>query len=80
MTAEPAAPDAAAIYLFRDERANDLLHMHSLYVRLKILTEEGKKYADVELAYDKGRSYSIRAIEGRTIHSDGTIIPFTGKP
>ena len=80
MTAEPAAPGDAAIYLFRDERADDLHHMHSLYVRLKILTEEGKKYADVELVYDKGRSYSIRAIEGRTIHSDGTIIPFTGKP
>ncbi len=80
MTVDPAAPNAAAIYLYRDERADDKLHMHSLYVRMKILTEEGKKYADVELVYDQGRSFSIRAIDGRTIHSDGTVIPFAGKP
>jgi Domain of Unknown Function with PDB structure (DUF3857)/Transglutaminase-like superfamily len=80
MTVESAAPDSAAIYLLRDERADDKLHMHSLYVRMKVLTEAGKKYADVELVYDQGRSFSIRAIDGRTIHSDGTVIPFTGKP
>ncbi len=80
MTVEPAAPNAAAIYLLRDERADDKVHMHSLYVRMKILTEEGKKYADVELIYDQGRNFGIRAIDGRTIHSDGTVIPFTGKP
>ena len=79
MTAEPAAPDAAAIYLYREERADDKLHMHSLYVRLKVLTEKGKQYADVEIPYE-GHSFGIRAVEGRTIHSDGTIIPFTGKP
>ena len=80
MTAEPAAPNATAIYLLRDERADDLHHMHTLYVRLKVLTEAGKQYADVELGYEGGRSFDIKAIDGRTIHSDGTIIPFTGKP
>ena len=80
MTVEPAAPNAAAIYLFRDERDDDKFHMQSLYVRLKILTEDGKKYADVELGYEQSRSFSIRAIEGRTIHSDGTVIPFAGGP
>jgi hypothetical protein len=79
MTEEPAAPGAAAIYLYREERADDKLHGHNLYVRLKILTEKGKDYADVEIPYE-GRSFTIRAVEGRTIHSDGTIIPFTGKP
>jgi hypothetical protein len=79
MTAEPAAPGAAAVYLYREERADDKLHMHSLYVRLKVLTEKGKEYADVEIPYE-GRSFGIRAVEGRTIHSDGTMIPFTGKP
>jgi hypothetical protein len=78
MTAEPAAPGATAIYLYRDERADDKLHNHSLYVRLKILTEKGKDYADVEIPYE-GQTFSIWAIEGRTIHSDGTVVPFTGK-
>ena len=80
MTAEPSVPGAAAIYLYRSETVDDKLHVHTIYVRLKVLTEQGMQYGDVELSYDQGRSFSIRAIEGRTIHSDGTIIPFTGKP
>ena len=79
MTAEPAAPDASAIYLYRDEVADDHLHMHSVYVRLKVLTEAGKRYADVEIPYER-RNFTIAAVSGRTIHSDGTIIPFAGKP
>jgi hypothetical protein len=79
MTEEPAAPNAAAVYLYREEISDDKLHMHSMYVRLKVLTEEGKKYADVEIPYER-RGFSIDAVAGRTIHSDGSIIPFTGKP
>jgi len=79
MTSEPSVPDAAAIYLYREEKADDHLHMHSVYVRLKILTEKGKEeYGDVEI-FNQG-AFGIRAVDGRTIHSDGTIIPFTGKP
>jgi Domain of Unknown Function with PDB structure (DUF3857) len=79
MTAEPAAPGAAAIYLFHDEEANDKLHVHITYVRLKILTDKGKQYADQEISYDGGQ-FSIFGVEGRTIHSDGSVIPFAGKP
>ena len=79
MTAEPAAPGAAAIYLFRDELADDKLHIHITYVRLKILTEKGKEYADQEISYE-GAQFKIFGVEGRTIHSDGTVIPFSGKP
>ena len=79
LTSEPAAPDAAAIYLYREEIADDLLHEHSVYVRLKILSEAGKKYADVEIPYEQ-RRFSIASVAGRTIHSDGTVIAFTGKP
>ena len=79
MTSEPASPDAAAVYLFREEVADDHLHMHSVYVRLKILTEAGKEYADVEIPYEK-HGFSIGSVAGRTIHSDGSIVPFTGKP
>ncbi len=81
MTAEPAAPGASAIYLFREEIADDKLHFHSVYVRMKILTEEGKKYrrrGDARLI--SMASLSLSEIQARTIHSDGTVIPFTGKP
>ena len=80
MTSDPAAPDAAAVYLFRQETSDDKLHIHSLYARIKILTEKGKEYGDVEIPPYQGRTFSIRAVQGRTIHSDGTVIPFTGKP
>jgi Domain of Unknown Function with PDB structure (DUF3857)/Transglutaminase-like superfamily len=81
MTAQPEVPGAAAVYLFREETTDDHLHMFSIYTRLKVLTEGGKEYANVELPYTTGESgRSINDIEGRTIHPDGAIIPFTGKP
>ncbi len=49
MTSQPEVPGAAAVYLFREEITEDNLHMFSIYVRLKVLTERGKDYANVEL-------------------------------
>ena len=83
MTSQPQVPGAAAVYLFKEEITEDRLHMFSIYVRLKVLTEAGKEYANVELrqysSSDNG-GFSVAGIAGRTIHPDGTIIPFTGKP
>jgi hypothetical protein len=80
MTSDPAAPDAAAVYLFREETVDDKVHYHRLYARIKILTEKGKEeYSDIEIPYEAGMS-NIRDVEGRTIHPDGTVVPFTGKP
>jgi transglutaminase-like putative cysteine protease len=83
MTSQSEVPGAPAVYLFREETTEDKLHMFSTYVRLKVLTERGKEYANVELNYthdSEGSSIVIDNIEGRTIHPDGSIIPFTGKP
>lgn len=83
MTSQPQVPGAAAVYLYREETTNDDLHEFIIYTRLKVLTEGGKKYGDVELYYGSQRDeggVTIGSIEGRTIHLDGTIIPFTGKP
>jgi hypothetical protein len=80
MKSYSADPNAPAVFLFREERVDDDLHMHSLYVRIKILSEKGKEmFSDVEIPYNAS-TYNIRDISGRTIHSDGTVIPFTGKP
>jgi hypothetical protein len=83
MTSQPEVPGAPAVYLFREETTDDKMHMFSIYVRLKVLTERGKEQGNVELSYAKVRDrggFSVEDIQGRTIHSDGTIIPFTGKP
>lgn len=82
MTSQPEVPGAPAVYLFREEITNDKLHEWIKYARIKVLTERGKEYANVELhqyqTEDAG-GYAVSDIEGRTIHPDGTIIPFTGK-
>ena len=89
MTSVPGVPGAAAMVLFREEITRDDLHVVQHYDRIKILTEKGKEYANVELDFVQtegdgfdysGNEMSIGDITGRTIHADGTIIPFTGKP
>ena len=83
MTEQPQVPGAAAVYLFREETTDDHNHVFNIYVRLKVLTEKGKDYADVELPYTRrsdGGGYTVESVQGRTVHPDGTVIPFTGKP
>jgi Domain of Unknown Function with PDB structure (DUF3857) len=79
MTSEPKVPGAAAIYLYREETADDTLHYHSQYVRIKVLTEKGKELATVNVPYFKN-SFSVTDIKARTIHADGTVIPLDIKP
>ena len=79
MTSSPADPNADAVYLYREDVTDNKLHMEAVYVRLKVLRDEGKKYGDVEIL-GSGREFQITDIQGRTIHSDGTVAPFTGKP
>ena len=76
MTSIPQVPGASAVYLFREEKTEDHLHMYSVYERIKILAEGGKERANVELKYQSGGSmgYSVSDIAGRTIHPDGTVI------
>jgi hypothetical protein len=80
MTSDPAAPDAAAVYLFREEKVDEAQHTHAMYARIKILTEKGKEtFSDVGIPFES-KNFKITDIAGRTIHSDGTVIPLTAKP
>ncbi|HUB51895.1 MAG TPA: DUF3857 and transglutaminase domain-containing protein [Terracidiphilus sp.] len=78
MTSDPKAPGAAAVYLEVRESDNDPIHFQQYYERIKVLTEKGKDLATVQVPY--GGSWKVKDIKGRTIHSDGTIIPLNGKP
>jgi hypothetical protein len=79
MTADPKAPGAAAVYLNVSEMENDPLAYRSYYARIKVLQEKGKELATVEIPYQHG-PVKVEAIQGRTIHSDGTVIPLAVKP
>ncbi len=81
MTGEPKAPGAPAIYLYRQvdrKEAGRTTHTEYNYARIKILTEEGRKYANVEIPYSKAVT-GISGIRARVIHQDGSIVNFDGK-
>jgi hypothetical protein len=78
MTSEPKAPGAPAIYLYRQVDRDDTSSHEFTYARIKILSEEGRKYADVEIPFLKEQE-KIRGIQARTIRPDGTIADFDGK-
>ena len=80
MTSEPKAPGAPAIILFREVNRDDrgkTAH-EDVYFRIKILTEEGRKYGDIEIPFFKG-SGKIGNLHARTIRADGSIVDFAGK-
>jgi len=81
MTSEPKAPGAPAVILFRevDRDDTDYGSKEDNYVRIKILTEEGRKYADIEIPYLKDAE-NIVNLKARSIRPDGTIANFEGKP
>ncbi len=80
MTSEPLAPGAPAIILYRqvDRDDNGSTSHEDQYFKIKVLTEEGRKYADIEIPFDKDSS-DIIGIHARTIRPDGTIASFDGK-
>ncbi len=80
MTSEPLAPGAPAIILYRQVDRYDDIHVphEDNYLRIKILTEEGRKYADVEIPFYKQQE-DIVNIHARTIRPDGSTADFGGK-
>ncbi len=80
MTSEPKAPGAPAIILFHEVDRDDrgLTAHEDVYFRIKILTEEGRKYADVEIPFFKEEGQIVN-IHARTIKPDGSIVEFDGK-
>jgi Domain of Unknown Function with PDB structure (DUF3857)/Transglutaminase-like superfamily len=79
MTSIKEQPGAPAASLQREEIDDDMNNVHSVYQRIKILTDAGREYANVELPYSH-RGFSIAGISGRTVHADGSVVPFEGKP
>ncbi len=79
MTSDPNAPGASAILLFRqvDRDDNGSTSHEDNYFRIKILTEEGRKYSDVEIPFYK-EGGNIVNVRGRTIRPDGSIVNFDG--
>jgi len=54
MTSDPKAPGAPAVFLYRQEEADNRTHYVGEYARIKVLTEKGKEWATVEVPYIPG--------------------------
>src|ERR1700741_429689 len=74
----PGAKGAHAAILYFEDTLNDKAAMESIYFRIKILSEEGKKYADIELP-PYFSDFQVNNLKARTIRPDGSIVPFDGK-
>jgi hypothetical protein len=79
LKANPTDPGAHAMVLY-SETTNDLeKNVTSHYVRIKIFDQAGERYAEVEAEYGSGL-FSLEGLRARTIHPDGSIVEFSGKP
>lgn len=74
----PVSPGAPAIQLYYSYYKDDNDAFISVYRRIKVLRENGRRYADVEIQIEPG--VSLKELAARTLHQDGTIADFKGKP
>ncbi|HEY6249797.1 MAG TPA: DUF3857 domain-containing protein [Candidatus Angelobacter sp.] len=74
----PGDPGAAAVQLYYADFRDDVRESEFIYKRIKVLGERGKDYANVEI--EVPQHYSIGDLQARTVHPDGTILEFRGKP
>jgi hypothetical protein len=75
----PARPGSHAMVLYRNEDLDDTLGSVAVYIRTKIFTDEGKRYADVRIPWYAGHYSAVDGVRGRTIHPDGSIVEFKGE-
>ncbi len=73
----PANPGSSAMILERQIYTDDAKRIQTEWVRIKVFTEEGRAYADVEIPY-LAKSTTIEGIRGRAVRPDGAVIPFDG--
>jgi hypothetical protein len=79
MTSLAQQPDAPAVILYREEITDDTKNFRTVYIRVKVLNEAGRKYAEVEIPVGHG-PFTISQLSGRTVHGDGSIVPLEDQP
>src|SRR5258708_2492926 len=78
MTSVAFAPGASAVGLNWRQFVNDRHSYRTEYLRIKILSEQGKKYGAAQLPHVALFS-DVNHIKARTVRPDGTIAAFDGK-
>lgn len=78
MKDNPLSPGSSAMILNREMNSNDPEAYEAHYYRIKVFTEAGRKYADVEIPYLKD-FVRVTDVKARTIHADGTVVNWDGQ-
>jgi len=60
MTADPKAPGADAVILYREETEDDPHHFSTVYTRIKVLTEQGKEAATVHVKFPRYLAFNAQ--------------------
>lgn len=77
----PGVENAPAVILRQEDVTDDIGGRVQHYERIKILNEAGLKYATISLKYiHTSDDNQDREIAARTVHPDGSVTMFTGKP
>jgi hypothetical protein len=75
----PGEPGAPAVLLFYAAYEDDNTYSKFFYHRIKILSEKGLKWADVDIPYWRNEGGALSDLKARTIRPDGSIVEFQGK-
>jgi len=75
----PEAPGSPAVCLFSEVFTDDAAGLEHHYVRIKVLTEEGRSQANLTVSYLKD-FWELRDFRARIIQSDGSITENTAAP
>ncbi|HEV3218747.1 MAG TPA: DUF3857 domain-containing protein [Candidatus Acidoferrales bacterium] len=78
MKENPAEPGAPAMILYREDVEDGNNFVENAYSRIKIFSDEGKKYADIEVPFIRGIE-EVKDVHARTIHPDGKVIESDAK-
>ncbi len=71
-------PGAQAALLYYADEIDDASHNEFFYSRIKIFSDGGKQYANVEIPLLE--KFSVENFQARTVHSDGKIVEMTARP
>lgn len=72
-----AHPGDSAIILYREVLTDNSRNLETHFTRIKILTDRGKKYADVEIPYVEDK-LEVQDIRARIVAPDGQASEFAG--
>ena len=73
----PALPRSSAMILYKEDTLDHKKNAREVYYRIKIFTEEGRRYANIEIPYLQGKQ-NVKDLAARMVQPDGRILEFRG--